>query len=144
MANKFKILIPDLEAAKGVFPFFSSKVQAGFPSPASDYEDRKLDLHEYLIQNPAATFFLQVTGDSMVDGGLCDGDMVIVDRSLTPVNGKRVIATIDGDFTVKIFWKNKSGGITLKAENPEYPDLVISPHQELEIWGVVTGIVKKC
>ena len=120
-----------------VRPLFLSGVSAGFPSPADDYLDRRLDLNEHLIKNPAATFFVRVAGDSMTGAGINDDDMLIVDRSLEPANGNIVIAVINGELAVKRLLK-KNGDCQLVAENQHYPPLDINEDTPLEIWGVVT------
>jgi len=118
-------------------PLFLSGVSAGFPSPADDYLDRKLDLNEHLVKNPAATFFVRVAGDSMTGAGINDNDILVVDRSLEPANNNIVIAVVNGELTVKRLIKNR-GCCRLIAENPDYPPLDIGEEMELEIWGVVT------
>jgi len=118
-------------------PLFLSGVSAGFPSPADDYLDRKLDLNEHLVKNPAATFFVRVAGDSMVGAGINDNDILVVDRSLEPNTNNIVIAVINGELTVKRLIK-KGGSWRLVAENPNYPDMEINEETPLEIWGVVT------
>lgn len=123
-----------------VRPLFSSGVSAGFPSPAEDYIEKRLDLNELLIQNPAATFFVRVSGDSMTGAGINDNDILVVDRSLDPGHGKIVIAVIDGDFTVKRLFRD-GDSCRLVAENPAYPPLVITAESSCEIWGVVTSSI---
>jgi DNA polymerase V len=118
-------------------PLFLSGVSAGFPSPADDYLDRKLDLNECLIKNPAATFFVRVAGDSMTDAGINDNDILVVDRSLEPCTGSIVIAVVNGELTVKRLLKDKNS-CRLIAENTDYPDLEIDEEMGLEIWGVAT------
>jgi DNA polymerase V len=118
-------------------PLFLSGVSAGFPSPADDYLDRKLDLNEHLVKNPAATFFVRVAGDSMTGVGINDNDILVVDRSLEPVNNNIVIAVVNGELTVKRLVKSRNS-CCLVAENPDYPPLDIGDEMELEIWGVVT------
>jgi len=118
-------------------PLFLSGVSAGFPSPADDYLDRKLDLNEHLVKNPAATFFVRVAGDSMTGAGINDNDILVVDRSLDPANDSIVIAVVNGELTVKRLLKNNNS-CRLIAENPDYPDLEIGEETELEIWGVAT------
>jgi DNA polymerase V len=118
-------------------PLFLSGVSAGFPSPADDYLDRKLDLNEYLIKNQAATFFVRVAGDSMTGAGINDNDILVVDRSLEPANNSIVIAVVNGELTVKRLIKNRNS-CRLVAENPAYPALDISEETALEIWGVAT------
>ena len=126
--------------AKVVRPLFSSGVSAGFPSPADDYIDRKLDLNELLIKNPAATFFVRVAGDSMVEAGINHGDILVVDRSLEPVSGKIVIAVINGELTVKRLLKNDQS-CQLIAENPNYEPLEITEETPCEVWGVATWVI---
>ncbi len=115
-----------------VRPLFSSGVSAGFPSPAEDHIEKKLDLNEFLIQHPAATFFVRVNGDSMTGAGINHDNILIVDRSLEPVNKKIVIAIINGEFTVKRLLK-KEGYCRLVAENPAYPPVEISEESSCEI-----------
>ncbi|MFA7454861.1 MAG: translesion error-prone DNA polymerase V autoproteolytic subunit [Desulfobulbaceae bacterium] len=121
-------------------PLFLSGVSAGFPSPAEDYVDRKLDLNELLIKNPAATFFVRVAGDSMTGAGIHHDDILVVDRSLEPVSNNIVIAVYDGELTVKRLVRDKNG-LRLVAENPNYPPLEITEENGCEIWGVVTSVV---
>ena len=118
-------------------PLFLSGVSAGFPSPADDYLDRKLDLNEHLIKNPAATFFVRVAGDSMTGAGINDNDILVVDRSLEPINGNIIIAVVSGELTVKRLLKSRDC-CRLVAENPDYPDLEIDEETPLEVWGVAT------
>lgn len=128
--------------AKGtqLCPLYSSRVQAGFPSPADDYIEAHLDLNEHLIKHPAATFFVKAEGDSMIGAHIQSGDLLIVDRSLTPSHGKIVIAAIQGELTVKRLYQQK-GKVQLIPENPNYPIIDISENSELVIWGVVTHII---
>jgi len=136
-ASSVKEVFPADCAASLRRPLFLSGVSAGFPSPADDYLDRKLDLNEHLIKNPAATFFVRVAGDSMLGAGINDNDILVVDRSLDPCNGSIVIAVVNGELTVKRLIKNSSS-CRLAAENPAYPDLEIGEDMPLEIWGVAT------
>jgi DNA polymerase V len=121
-------------------PIFASRVQAGFPSPADDHLEDTLDLNTHLIHHKEATFFVKAQGDSMLGAGIHQGDILIVDRSLTAKSGKIVIAVVDGEFTVKRLHKYK-GNVTLKAENPEFEDIKINGTSELIIWGVVTSVI---
>jgi DNA polymerase V len=123
-------------------PLFLSGVSAGFPSPAEDYVDRKLDLNELLIKNPAATFFVRVAGDSMTGAGINHDDILVVDRSLEPVSGNIVIAVYEGELTVKRLVHDRYG-MRLVAENPDYPSLDVSGENGCEIWGVVTSVVHR-
>lgn len=121
-------------------PLYASSVSAGFPSPADDHIDIKLDLNEHLIRHPAATYFVRVQGDSMKNAGIQDGDLLVVDRSLEPQNGKVVIAVLNGELTVKRLHKTK-GKIMLVPENDRYAPIEITSEHELIIWGVVTTVI---
>jgi DNA polymerase V len=123
------------------FPLMSHSVRAGFPSPADDYVEKRIDLNEELIQHREATFFLRVRGYSMVGAGIGDGDELIVDRAIKPTHGRIVIAAVDGELTVKRFYQ-RNGVVKLVAENPEYADIELKDGQEMVIWGVVTRIIK--
>ena len=117
-------------------PLLSDYVSAGFPSPADDYTEENIDLNEYLISNPFSTFFLRVKGDSMINAGIKDKDLIIVDKSLTAKPGNIVIAIIDGEFTIKRL-SIKNNELYLKAENLNYPEFRFKNHIEVQIWGVV-------
>jgi DNA polymerase V len=119
---------------------FIVTVPAGFPSPAEDYAEGPLDLNRYLIHHPAATFFVRVKGDSMTGAGIFSGDLLIVDRALTPTSGSIVIAVVNGDLTVKRFHQAK-GRITLLSENPAYCPIEIDHDTDFAIWGVVTKAI---
>lgn len=121
-------------------PLFACSVSAGFPSPADDYIEGKLDLNELMVANPAATFFVRVAGDSMTGAGIHHNDILVVDRSLEPSHGKVVIAVVGGELTVKRLHR-KNDTILLKAENPDYPDITINEESDCEIWGVVAFVV---
>ncbi len=121
---------------------FDAAVSAGFPSPAADYEQDKLDLNKHLVSNPAATFFVKVTGDSMIGAGIHHGDLLIVDRSLEPKDKSVVIAVLNGELTVKrIRIRNRK--ITLEPENHNYSAQEITPDTAFEVWGVVTNVIHK-
>ena len=125
-------------------PLYSCKISAGFPSPADDHLEKSLDLNNYLIKHPAATFFVRVSGDSMTDAGINDNDILIVDRSLKPSHGKIVIAVVDGQMTVKRLYK-QSGKLILMPENKVYKPIEITEDMAIEIWGVVvTAIHSVC
>lgn len=123
-------------------PVYSSKVQAGFPSPGDDYIDRYLDLNQQLIKHPAATFIVTANGDSMTDAGIYSGDMLIVDKSLEAQHGKIVIAALNGELTVKRLSK-VGGRIQLLPENSRYRPIDITDEQDLVIWGVVTYVIHR-
>ena len=120
-------------------PYFLSHVQAGFPSPADDYMDRKLDLNEHLIKHPAATFYCRVSGHSMNGLGIFDGDTLIVDRAITPKNGDVVLAVLDGELTCK---KLDIQGKRLLSANDKYPPIPIKEWAEFEVEGVVTSSIR--
>ncbi|MBT6601207.1 MAG: translesion error-prone DNA polymerase V autoproteolytic subunit [Nitrospina sp.] len=145
MKNKTSILIPievTPESPTGEWPVFASTIAAGFPSPADDYIESYIDLNEYLIQHKEATFFLRVRGDSMRELGILNNDLLVVDRSLPVNDGSIVIATIDGEFTVKQLFNNQKGCV-LKAANPEYKDIVVNSEDDLEVWGIVRWAIHK-
>ena len=122
------------------FPLYSNKISAGFPSPADDHIEKQLDLNEHLIKNPSSTFFLRVSGESMKNAGIFPNDILIVDRSLKPIDGKIVIAALDGELTVKRLRREKNI-LYLMPENPDYQPIKINEAQDLIIWGVVTNVI---
>lgn len=119
---------------------FTVPVAAGFPSPAEDYIEEQLDLNQYLIRHPAATFFVRACGDSMHGAGIYSGDLLIVDRAIEPVNGSVVIAVVNGELTVKRLSRDGECLILL-AENDLYHPLEINEHTDFQIWGVVTNVI---
>lgn len=121
-------------------PLYSSTVRAGFPSPADDYIESMLDLNEYLIKHPAATFFVRASGESMINAGIYSGDILVVDRSLEAVHGRIVIAALNGELTVKRLFRQQ-GRVRLVAENPVFPDIEINDDVDMVIWGVVTNVI---
>jgi DNA polymerase V len=121
-------------------PLYTCPVSAGFPSPAEDYLEGKLDLNQYLIKHPVATFFVRVTGDSMINAGIHAGDLLIVDRSLEAQDGRVVIAVVNGDLLVKRLRMRKKQ-VYLVAENPNYPSLLITEAMDFQVWGIVTNVV---
>ena len=123
-------------------PFFEGSVQAGFPSPAEDYIDMDLDLHDHLVKNPSSTFCVKAIGESMRDAGIQSGDVMIVDRSLDPKNRSIVLAVIDGDFTVKRVNVNDKE-LYLMPENDNFTPIKITEEMDFQIWGVVTFIIHK-
>ena len=124
---------------KQTLPLYLCKVEAGFPSPADNYIEKKLDLQEYLIKNSEATFLVKATGESMLNSGILPGDILIVDRSLEVSDNSIIIVAIDGELTVKRFIKNNySQTAYLKSENPEYPNIKINNESDVNVWGVVT------
>ncbi|MDR1729072.1 MAG: translesion error-prone DNA polymerase V autoproteolytic subunit [Prevotellaceae bacterium] len=122
-------------------PFADLGVSAGFPSPAQDYIQLSIDLNRELIKNPASTFLARVKGLSMKDAGIDDGDILIIDKSLQPLNGDIVVSYINGEFTLKTFKKEKDG-IYLMPANQDYKPIKINPGDNFMIWGVVTYSIR--
>jgi DNA polymerase V len=119
---------------------FNESVSAGFPTPVEGYPDQSLDLNNYLVHHPSATFFVRAQGESMRDVGIFSGDILIVDRSLRPVSGNIVIAIINSEFTVKsIYFRSEI--IELQPANREYQTIFLKPDDEFQIWGVVSSCI---
>lgn len=129
-----------IPARRQGLPLAAGKAAAGFPSPAADHIDQRLDLTELLAPHPEATFFIRVKGDSMIGAGIHHGDLLIVDRSLESASGRVVVAALNGELTVKRL-RRGSNRIMLKSENPAYPDILVTDDDELQIWGVVAHVV---
>ena len=121
-------------------PMYGALIEAGFPSPADDYLETKLDLNDLLVQRPAATFLVKVRGSSMQDAGILDGSILVVDSSIDPQNGMIVLAIVDNEFTVKRLVKQQDGWV-LRPDNDAYNDILMTP--ETEIRGVVTACIQK-
>jgi DNA polymerase V len=121
---------------------FLVPVSAGYPSPADDDLDGSLDLNQHLITHPTATFFVRVAGESMREAGIHSGDVLIVDRALTPRDGSVVIAVVNGELTVKRLAK-RQGQLVLMPENQYYPPLPITETTAFEVWGVVTYVIHR-
>ena len=117
-------------------------ISAGFPSPADDFKEIRISLDKELVKNPEATFYARVSGESMIEAGIDDGDLLVIDRSLNPENGKIGICMIDGDFTVKRIKKTK-GKLYLLPENKKYEAIELKEENELIIWGIVAYVIKK-
>lgn len=126
---------------KLTIPFFSSKIQAGFPSPAQDYIERTLDLNELCIRHPNATFFVRVEGDSMIEAGIVEDDVLVVDRALKAKHGDIVVAAVRGEFTVKQLSTKPT--LQLIAQNKNYQPISFNENDELNIFGVVTNIIRQ-
>ena len=117
-------------------------ISAGFPSPADDFKETRISLDRELVKNKEATFYARVSGDSMIGAGLDDGDLLVIDRSKNPENGKIAVCLIDGDFTVKRIKKQKNK-LFLVPENKKYKKTEIKEENELIIWGIVEYVIKK-
>lgn len=131
-----------MEAPRWAIPVMSHTIPAGFPSPADDYVEDLIDLNTHLIHHREATFILRVSGWSMINAGIHDGDEIIVDRALNAAHGNIVVAIINNELTVKRLHKT-STEIRLVPENPEFKDIIIGAEEELTIWGVVTRVLHK-
>ena len=140
--NVIDFILPETNLSSNARTLFEHKVAAGFPSPADEHAEKKLDLNDYLIGQKETTFFVRIKGDSMIDATIHDGDIVIVDRSKQAKIGDIVLASIDGEFTVKTLAKQGQLPRLLPA-NHQYPPIEIKPEMQFEIWGVVTGAVRK-
>lgn len=131
--------MPDLQNAHGKIPLFSSAVAAGFPSPAHDYIEQQLDVHDLVVKHPAATFFVRAKGESMIGVGIYPHDVLVVDRALDAQHGDIVIAAVDGDMTVKQLITQPR--LELRPANPAYPPIVLAASSDVQIFGVVTFVI---
>lgn len=122
------------------FPVFND-IKAGFPSPAGDFIDQSIDLNRHLIKHPSATFFGRVKGESMKDAGINDDDLLVIDKSIEPINGKIAVCFIDGEFTLKRIKKDKTG-LWLMPENKDFQPIQITEENDLRVFGVVTHVIK--
>jgi DNA polymerase V len=134
------IVLPDM-AGGSVIPLVNSTVSAGFASPAQDFMEDRIDLDKELVKNSITTFYIRVAGNSMIGAGINDGDILVVDRSLEPANGKIAICLIDGEFTVKRL-KLETDCLYLMPENPEYAPIKVTEDNQFTVWGIVTYIIK--
>lgn len=133
---------PALDPSHVLLPQSLTSVSAGFPSPADDYVEGRLDLNEHFIKHPSATFIWRVSGYSMKNAGILPDDLVIVDRSLTAKHGDIVIAEVNGDVTIK-YLSTENGTVELLPDNPEEKKITFQKEDDLVIWGVVSGITRK-
>ena len=120
----------------------ASSVNAGFPSPAADYMEKELDLNQFLIRNPEASFFIRVSGDSMINAGIFDGDTLVIDRSLQAKNGSIILAILEEEFTIKRF-EQRYGRTYLVPENQNYQSIEVTDNETFQIWGVVSAAIHK-
>ena len=139
--NKLEFFIPKKENGLGQW-LAEEGISAGFPSPADDFKETRISLDKELVKNKEATFYARVSGDSMVGAGLDDGDLLVIDRSKNPENGKIAICLVDGEFTVKRIKKEKKK-LYLIPENKKYKPIELKEENELIIWGVVEYVIKK-
>ena len=122
--------------------FFDTGISAGFPSPAEDFKQQRLSLDQVLVKNKLSTFFARVSGQSMVNAGIDDNDLLVIDRSLEPEHNRIAVCFLDGEFTVKRLKVDKNG-VWLQPENPNYPIIKITEDNDFVIWGIVTNVIKK-
>ena len=139
--KKLTFFKPDLNSTIKL-PFINHGVSAGFPSPAMDFMESSIDLNQVLVENPIATFYVQVDGNSMIDAGIHDKDLLVVDRSLEPRNNKIAICLLDGEFTVKRI-RLENNELFLMPENPSYQPIQVTEENQLIMWGIVTYVIKK-
>ncbi len=133
------------ECSEGVslsLPYADCGVRAGFPSPAQDYISQSIDLNEELVAHPASTFYARVNGDSMCEEGICEGDILVVDRSLEPEHGDLAVCCLDGEFTLKRLRILEGGRIMLMPSNRHYRPIDVLPGMDFSVWGVVTYTIK--
>ena len=143
MSSNIKLTIHRADTSSRLpIPLAIASVKAGFPSPAQDYMSEDIDLNEVLIKNREATFYVRISGDSMTNAGIMDGDLAIVDKALEARDGDIVVAFIDGDFTIKQFRMDKSGQYGwLLPWNEHYPKILVNEENNFIIWGVVTYVI---
>jgi DNA polymerase V len=141
MSKEIKIFAPDTGESLYV-AIAESPVKAGFPSPAEDHTDIKLDLNKELIKNPSSTFFARVSGESMVDDGVDDGDLLIIDKSAEPFDGALAVCYLDGEFTLKRV-KKETDHILLVPANSSFQPIKVSKEDDFMIWGIVRYLIKK-
>jgi len=135
--------IPNTNKEKYTLPFSQSFVKAGFPSPAQDYIEDRVDIFNRIVRNPTSTFLVRAKGDSMEGRGIQSGDILVVDKSLLAKNNSIVVAYIDGEFTVKRFFKS-SNRVYLYPANDNYKSIEINKENDFQIWGVVTFVIHEC
>lgn len=139
---KLTVYSPDLESGTGQ-PFVTHAVKAGFPSPALDFMEYQIDLNKVVSEkNPLATFYIKVAGNSMINAGIDDGDILVIDRSLEPADGKIAVCLIDGEFTVKRL-KLETDCLYLMPENRDYHPIKVTEDNQFVIWAIVTYVIKR-
>ena len=138
--NKLTFFIPDSNSGQ-LIPYVSGGVSAGFPSPAADFTETNIDLNKELSKNPLATFYVKVNGNSMIDAGINNKDILVVDRSIAPQNNKIAVCLVDGEFTVKRIRLEKDC-LYLLPENKDYLPIKITEDNQITIWGIVTYVIK--
>ncbi len=135
------IFNPEESDSLGAF-FYDTGISAGFPAPTEDFSEQRLSLDNELVKNKETTFYARVSGQSMIGAGLDDNDLLVIDRSLEPLNNKIAVCFLNGEFTVKRLKVDKDE-VWLKPENPNYPIIKITNENDFIIWGIVTNVIKK-
>lgn len=141
MAKEITFFTPETES-EVLITFTESLIKAGFPSPAEDHSDLKLDLNKELIKNPSSTFFAKVSGQSMIEDGIDDGDILIIDKAIAPFEGALAVCYLDGEFTLKRVRIEKEA-IFLVPANPLFKAIKVTKENDFLIWGVVRYTIKK-
>ncbi len=141
MKPRIDIFLPETEKEIWV-KYSETLVKAGFPSPAEDHKEIKLDLNKELIKNPASTFFARVSGESMINDGINDGDILVIDKSCEPSDGVLAVCFLDGEFTLKRV-RIREKEIYLTPANPKYKAIIVTEDNDFSIWGIVKYIIKK-
>lgn len=139
--NKLNFFIPSFENPVKI-PLIAGGIKAGFPSPAADFDESKISLDRVLVKNQEATFYAKANGNSMIGAGIDDGDILVIDKSITPQNNKIAVCFIDGEFTVKRI-KIETDCVFLMPENDTFKPIQVNPENSLIIWGIVTYVIKK-
>jgi DNA polymerase V len=141
MKSPLTFFKPDFENSRPL-PYFEGGIKAGFPSPATDFEGTQISLDKVLVKNFEATFYAKADGTSMIGAGIDDGDIMVIDRSIAPTDGKIAVCCINGEFTVKRI-KIKKDGVYLMPENKTFQPIKIEEDHKLFVWGIVTYVIKK-
>lgn len=139
--NKLSFFIPNTESNLEM-PYISSGIKAGFPSPAADFDGTRVSIDQIVVKNAVATFYAKANGNSMIGAGIDDGDILVIDKSLEPQDGKIAVCFIDGEFTVKRI-KVKENSLLLLPENKLFEPIEVTQENDFIIWGIVTYVVKK-
>ena len=130
------------ESEAPTIPLFGSDVQAGAPDLGDDYVEAHVNLHDYVVERPQATFFVRAKGQSMKNAGIGDGDLMVVDRDIQAKNGHIIVAAVDGELTVKRLHKTATS-LQLLPENEDFEPIVVQQEQEFTVWGVVTNVIHR-
>lgn len=140
--NELKDMPQDSQVDERLPKMAHDGIHAGFPSPATDYMTQAIDLNKELVRHPAATFYGRVVGDSMIDAGVEEGDILVIDKALDAKDGDMAVCFVDGEFTLK-YLRFRENGLTLVPANPRYPSIEIDEGSDFMMWGVVTYVIKK-